>query len=182
MKKLLLLLSLFVVSSLSFGQIHVDKFYENKDELLIYSVVQEFDSISIDDLNIKVKNWASTNFVNMKEVLISETKEQLVFVYITESLFRYYLGIQKFINPWYLRMVVQIKDDKIKISIYDDGNCFWVVDGTHVAARTHRVYDMVFKKDGFSRKTYDEGIINLRNCCISTSDNLIKSIKSNNNW
>ena len=28
-------------------------------------------------------------------------------------------------RDWYYRLIIQMKDDRVKISIYDDGNAFW---------------------------------------------------------
>jgi hypothetical protein len=192
MKKMkLILMMLFVIlSTNSFSQLHVDSLYDNKDELLIYSVIYEFDSLSQDVINTKVKNWAGTNFVNMKEVLVSETKEQFVFNYITESFFMKTLGISNYYN-WYIRMVIQTKDNKIKISLYDDGNCYWpgsYSGGVSVPAtqvREHTFLDY-FNKKGTCIKMCNDGLVMVRKSCINTSSDLINSIKSNtntdNNW
>ena len=51
------LLIMLMVSSLSIGQMHIDSLYENKEEFLILSFVQEFDSLTQDALNTKIKNW-----------------------------------------------------------------------------------------------------------------------------
>jgi len=183
MKKTLLMITLMMSLCFnSFSQFHIDSFYVNKTEFLMYSVVQEFDSLSQDQLNIKIKNWAGTNFTNMKEVLVSETKEQLVFNYITESFYIKTLGMATYKN-WYIRMVVQIKDNKIKISIYDDGNCFWPgsysggVSVPSVSARTYKFQDY-FGKKGTCMKMYNGGLENVHNSCIKFSNNLINTIKN----
>lgn len=174
---------LFVMlTTVSFSQLHIDSLYENKDELLIYSVVGEFDSLSQDVINTKVKNWAGTNFVNMKEVLVSETKDQLVFNYITESFFIRSLGMNTH-RSWYIRMVVQIKDNKIKISLYDDGNSFWAgsysggVSVPSTPARKYRFSDY-FGKKGTCMKMYNEGLEAAKLSCVNTANRLINSIKS----
>lgn len=184
MKKvqLIAMMLFMMVTTISFGQLHIDSLYDNKDELLIYSVVEEFDSLSQDVINTKVKNWAGTKFVNMKEVLVSETQEQLVFNYITESFFIRSLGMNTY-KSWYIRMVVQIKDNKIKISLYDDGNAFWVgsysggVSVPSTPARKYRFSDY-FGKKGTCMKMYNGGLEDVRKSCINTAQSLIKSIKS----
>jgi hypothetical protein len=118
----------------------------------------------------------------MKEVLVSETKEQLVFNYITESFFIRSLGINTY-KSWYIRMVVQIKDNKIKISLYDDGNAFWAgsysggVSVPSTPARKYRFSDY-FGKKGTCMKMYTGGLEDVRKSCINTSESLINSIKS----
>jgi len=81
----LFLLTLTAFSFSSFGQMHVDTFYQNKSEYLIYSIVQEFDSMPQDVLNTKIKNWGGTHFVNLSQVLVGETKEQFVFNYLNSN-------------------------------------------------------------------------------------------------
>ena len=184
MKKIQLITMLLftMLTTTIFSQLHVDSLYDNKNELLIYSVVQEFDSLSQDMINIKVKNWAGTNFVNMKEVLVSETKEQLVFNYITESFYIRALGMNTY-KSWYIRMVVQIKDNKIKISLYDDGNAFWPgsysggVSIPSTSARKYKFYDY-FGKDNTCKKNYNGGLNDVRQSCLKTASNLVNAIKS----
>lgn len=72
------------------------------------------------------KNWASTSFVNLKEVTVSETDNQMVLNYITEtSDYFKTLGMKNpFTMSWYVRLVGQFKDGKIRILAYEDGNAF----------------------------------------------------------
>lgn len=190
--RLIIVMMLLLSTAISFGQLHIDSFYENKDELLIYSVVEDFDSISQEDIGIRVKNWGGTHFVNMKEVLVSETKDQLVFNYITDSFYIRTLGMDS-PKSWYIRMVIKIKDNKIKISLYDDGNTF--TSGSYgggislpsTPARKYRFKDY-FNKKGTTQKMYVGGLESIRNSCISTSEDIINSIKyssdvdSNDDW
>jgi len=182
MKKLFLATTL-LMSSMIFGQLHIDTFYQNKNEFLIYSIVKEFDSLPQEVLNTKVKNWGSTNFVNMSEVLVGETKEQLVFNYISKSFYTKTLGMVT-TRSWYIRMVVQIKDNKIKISMYDDGNCFWpgsYSGGVSVPATSARLYKIAdyFGKKGTCMKMYNGGLQDFKSSCLHTVDDLVLSIKSN---
>jgi hypothetical protein len=185
-KLMMMTLMMCLMTIVSFGQLHIDSFYMDKTQNLIYSEVQEFDSLSQEQLNIKVKNWAGTKFVNMKEVLVSETKEQLVFNYITETFYIKTLGMAQY-KTWYIRMVVQIKDNKIKVSLFDDGNGFWAgsysggVSVPSVSARTYRFYQYFRirgKKQGLALKMYQDGLINIKNNCEITTKNLIKSLNT----
>lgn len=184
-KVMMMTLLMCLMTMSSFGQLHIDSFYIDKTQNLIYSEIQEFDSLSQEQLNTKVKNWAGTNFVNMKEVLVSETKEQLVFNYITNDFYIKILGMSQY-KSWYIRMVIQIKDNKIKVSLFDDGNAFW--PGSYnggatvpsVQARKYR-FSLYFSKKGTSIKMYKSGLENIKESCISTTKNLIKSLTENTN-
>ena len=103
------------------GKLNIDSFYKEKSELLIYEEVVQVDSLKKEELIKKVKNWASTNFVSLKEVMVSETDDQIVLNYITNSYFQKTLGV-KSTRGWYIRLVIQFKDYKFKMSYYDDGN------------------------------------------------------------
>jgi len=95
--------------------------YKDKATFLIYTEVIPYDSIKQSTLIQKTKNWASTAFANLKEVLVSETDDQLVLNYVTSA---YYVKVLDSKSPfnWYVRMVIQIKDGKIKVSFFDDEN------------------------------------------------------------
>ena len=83
MKKILTILPFILFTIISNSQssllvndkLHIDSLYENKDDYLIISKILEFEGLKKDDLKTKVKNWGSTRFVNLKEVLISETDD-----------------------------------------------------------------------------------------------------------
>ena len=74
MKKLLLG-DLLLLSTTLFSQsfYHIDSLYQDKTNYLIYITVESIDSLTQDQLITKIKNWGGTNFVNMSEVLVSET-------------------------------------------------------------------------------------------------------------
>lgn len=183
LKVMMMTLMMCLMTIVSFGQLHIDSFYMDKTQNLIYSEIQEFDSLSQEQINTKVKNWAGTKFVNMKEVLVSETKEQLVFNYITETFYIKTLGMSQY-KTWYIRMVIQIKDNKIKVSLFDDGNGFWAgsysggVSVPSVQARRYRFSDY-FGKEGTCRKMYNGGLENIKESCMSTTKSLIKSLTEN---
>lgn len=202
--KMIMTLMMCLLMVVSFGQIHVDSFYSNQKELLIYSTIEKFDSLKQSELFDKVKNWSGKNFVDAREVLISETKEQLVFCYRDASslyvktdwvenyvFFKKKFTLEKNLD-WYVRMVVNIKDGKIKVSMYDDGNCYlnWVFEGNvifNTPSRTLYLYKYFTKEGGFTSKEFSMGIVDFKKSCINTSKSLIEYIKSNNsktndNW
>lgn len=161
----------------SFGQIHIDSLYENKGEFLIYSKIQEFDSIPKSQFPKRIKNWAGTKFVKMTEVLVSETEDQIVFAYISSSFFlKGMMGERSGSNDWYIRMVIQMKDNKIKISMYDDGNAM----NAYSQARVYKLSNY-FSKKGIAPKLYADGLMNLRLSCIEFTNGLIESIRKDSN-
>lgn len=183
--KTIMIIFIMMLSKFAFSQMHIDSLYDNKDKLLIYSVVKDFDSLPQEFINNEVKNWASTNFVNMKEVLISETKDQLVFLYITKSSFYITTFGSKDYCSWYIRMIVQTKDNKIKISLYDDGNAYWPGSynsgGYSKPSTEERKYNLSTYFFGKKNciKPYNNGLKNFRSDCILTCSSLINKIKSN---
>jgi hypothetical protein len=169
------LLILFL-SSKSFGQntsLPIDSLYENKDEFLIYTKIQEFDSISKSQFPQKIKNWAGKKFVKMNEVLVSETEDQLVFVYISKAFFlKGLMGEKSGSNDWYIRMIVQMKDNKIRITMYDDGNAM----NEYRQARSSKLSNC-FNKKGLAPNLYIDGLVNLKKSCVELSNDLIDGIK-----
>lgn len=93
-----------------------DSIYQNFEEKLVHSEVVNVDSASKSELINLAKEWGATNFVNLKEVLVSETENQLVFNYITSS-----TGGNLTSNT-YIKLILLFKDGRAKASFYDDGN------------------------------------------------------------
>ena len=154
------------------GKLFIDSFYKVKSELLIYTEVIQVDSLKKAELIKKVKNWASTNFVNLKEVLVSETDDQIVLNYITKSYFSKTLGIKSFIS-WYIRLVIEFKDGRFKMSYYDDGNTF--IPGSQyaptVGSRSYHFKDYFkdYHETKVAYKPNTSGLIALHDGIINTS-------------
>ena len=122
---------LALVTIVSFGQEEIvpdSKKFEDVTTKLFMSKVVEVPNKTQKEIQIQFKNWASTAFVNLKEVLVSETDNQIVLVYITEPIFwTRSLGMKVYYDyKHYVRMVGQFKDGKCKISMIDDGNVYQV--------------------------------------------------------
>lgn len=121
MKKLIFL-TMFLSAKILFCQdeiplLHVDSFYESKSEYLIHSRKVVFDdSIGKAQIIQRIKNWSGTKFVNPSEVLVNETQDQLVYRYIQSFSFN------SFSYNWYVRLIISIKDDRIRLQFYDDGD------------------------------------------------------------
>lgn len=182
MKKLMLG-ALLLLSTMAYSQYHIDSLYQDQESYLLYSVVQEYDSLSQEVLNTKVKNWAGTAFVSLPEVLVGDTKEQMVLRFITNAFYFKMLGMAT-ICPWYIRVVILMKDNKIKISFYDDGNSFWPARYTGttvipaVQAGKYHFNHYAFKKDGTAAKMSNDGIANIKPICINMANDLNSSILS----
>jgi hypothetical protein len=129
MKKLLVL-TMVLVSLSSYGQdeeIVPDlKPYEDATSKLFISKVIEIPNKTQKELVTQFKNWASTSFVNLREVIVSETDNQIVLNYITTTNSYYKtLGMKTAVEyGWYVRLVAQFKDGKVRVQFYDDGNVF----------------------------------------------------------
>ncbi len=100
--------------------------YEDATSGLFVSKVVEVKDKSQKELVTQFKNWAATRFVNLREVMVSETENQIVLNYITKTnSYMKSLGMKLPMNySWYVRMVVQFKDGKARAQFYDDGNSF----------------------------------------------------------
>lgn len=114
-----LILTFLLGISLSFNAQNCltrDSIYQNFEEKLVHSEVVNIDSASKSELINLAKDWGGINFVNLKEVLVSETENQLVFNYITSN-----TGGNITSNT-YIKLILLFKDGKVKASFYDDGN------------------------------------------------------------
>ena len=178
MKSLLILHVLFI-SLFSYTQncLTRDSLFQKYDEKLVHSEVVLIDSISQIELVKRVKNWGGKTFVNLKEVLVGETDNQLVFNFTTSS-----SGGSKYGNInsiTYVRLIVVFKDGRIKASLYDDGN----VAGAGTPARTY-FYTNAFIKpetticDKGNEKTYYEIYKNYKLNVLSIMESLKSALKN----
>lgn len=198
MKKLLLLvlllLSYNIYSQTSTGNsnyeiesIHIDKFYENKTDYLIYSKIITLDSTNSDEIIKRVKNWGGVNFVNFKEVLISETSDQLVINYIDKSFFIKTLLIGEISYGFYVRLVIQVKNNKLRLQFYDDGNAPSLTGQYSLPARTYYFKDYFSREDNtMCVKTCTKGLLVFRGNIISSAahieDYVKKPITTKDDW
>lgn len=130
MKKVSMVLLFALTTIVSFGQdeevVPDLKPYEDANSKLFISKVIEVPNKTQKELATQFKNWASTSFVNLREIMVSETDNQIVLNYITETpTYMRILGMKEpLVYSWYVRVVAQFKDGKTKISFFDDGNVF----------------------------------------------------------
>ena len=186
MKKILTLLPFLLLTIISNSQssllvnnkLSIDSLYENKDENLILSKVIEFEGLKKDELKTKVKNWGSTKFTNLKEILVSETDDQIVLNYIDKSFFIKYMGNIPY--SWYVRLVIQFKDGKIKCSYYDDGNeLVPISQGIRSLKRREINFKFYFKEDNnemYSIKMTTLGLVSFKESIISNLNSLKEGI------
>jgi hypothetical protein len=128
MKKIIVLLFL-TMSFVSYSQeetIPQLKPYEDLASKLYSSKVIEIAGKTQKELQNNFKNWASTSFNNLREVMVSETDNQIVLVYITKepALVKTIMMTVTIDRSWYVRLVAEFKEGKMRVSIYDDGNVF----------------------------------------------------------
>jgi hypothetical protein len=100
------------------------KTWEDINTKLYTSRVIEFEGKTQKDLIVLYKNWASIAFVNLKEVLVGETESQIVIRYILNTSANYKIMGMKGTSgfDWYVRLIAQFKDGKVKVSFFDEGN------------------------------------------------------------
>jgi hypothetical protein len=181
MKNLVFYTILFLSNSL-FSQIKLEEFYDAPKDLIIYSKVYELDSLSQEEIFNRLKNWESTTFVDSREVVVSENKDQVVLVYSTNKFFIKVLGMRNYL-PWYIRLVIQIKPGKIRCLFYDDGNVFRPgsysggISVPSTPARRNRLKD--YMRNGVSLKNQSDAYIEFRKHIILTGESLSNSIKNN---
>ncbi|MEN9987136.1 MAG: hypothetical protein RLZZ585_175 [Bacteroidota bacterium] len=117
-------LTLFFLSALNvFGQskaerdtVYLDQIYKDASTYLVSQRVLEFDSLSATELMKRFENWGGQNFRNYEHVRTSKTESQITLNYITSSF-----------NPdldFYIIMVVEFKENKMRVQIFDDANVY----------------------------------------------------------
>ena len=179
--KTIVLFSLLLFSSIINAQYQIDSLYQDKEQLLINQNVIIVDSVSREELINRIKNWGGVSFVNLKEVLVSETQDQLVFTYVTSGFYVKSMGITTPLD-WYVRMVVQVKDGRIRVQQFDDGNTYRAGSysgGVTVPATQARRYHLNdYFADGVARKMYNDGFIQFKAATLKTLNSLETAIKS----
>jgi hypothetical protein len=96
--------------------VFLSQIYLDESTYLVSQKVIDFDSISASELLIRFENWGGQTFRNYEKVRTSKTETQITLNYIT-STFNTALD-------FYLIMVVEFKDNKIRVQIFDDGNVY----------------------------------------------------------
>ncbi len=82
------------------------------NEGLLFEKIFEYEELKEIDLIKIIKNWGGETFVSFKDVLVNETDNQLVLRYNNNNINIY--------SPSYIRLVIDIKENKIRIRVYDE--------------------------------------------------------------
>jgi hypothetical protein len=143
--------------------------------------VIQVDSVLSDELIKRVKNWGSTHFVNLKEILVGGTEDQLVFNYITDDFYVKTMGMVTGVS-WYIRMVVQVKDGRIRVQLFDDGNAYkpgsysGCLGTPGMQARAYHLTDCF--KDTVARKMYNDGLEKIKSGVVTTLFSLEQAVRT----
>ena len=157
----------------------IDSLYENVNENLILSKVLEFEGLKKEELKTNVKNCGSTKFVDLKDILVSESDDQIVLNYIDKSYF-YKVGKMIVNNDWYVRLVIKFKDGRIRCQYFEDGNVFipsqYGVPSTE--SRTYHFKQFFDEENGilYSKKIPKLGFVSFKESIISNLNSLKESI------
>ncbi|NBW58235.1 hypothetical protein EBR43_10750 [bacterium] len=137
--------------------VFIEQIYQDLPTYLVSQRVLEFDSIKANELMISFENWAGQNFRNYDKVRTSKTESQITLNYITSS---FSTSID-----FYLNMVVEFKDNKIRVKIYDDGNAYKpgsYSGSTYIAGVAARAYHInSYFNDGMIIYKTKPGMLNI---------------------
>jgi hypothetical protein len=164
--------------------------YQDSSSLIAFQQVIHTDSVGVLELKKRFKNWGAKQFVNLSQVIVSETDDQMVLVYVVNVPWvvkSAAFGTYSSKIGWYVRLVANFKDDRVRITQTDDGN----TGGSGVSARSQRIttwFDRTGKIDpskNVNRPAY-EMVINWRNEILSTlvscGEGLTQPTSANDDW
>jgi len=115
--RLIILIVLSVSTKVNAQDNYIGRTFEDLETKLYKSYILKLDTMKRDELKNNFKNVASTLFVNLKEVMVSETDDQIVLNYRSTT-------NSTPTTTWYVKLIAQFKDGKVRLLIYDDGNVF----------------------------------------------------------
>jgi len=130
MKEIRILLMMLFLSNITFFVLAqksvvegVKEYKDIKEKMYISSVVEVEGKMKKDLMNA-FKNWGGSTFNNFREVIVSETDDQIVLVYIVSIplTVKIMLTTSSILYKQYVRLIVEFKDGKARLSFYDDGN------------------------------------------------------------
>ena len=113
---------------------HIDSLFEDVSINLLKSQVTEIKGINQSEIKRRILNYASGTFPDVREVLVSESDDQLIFNFVFSFNFKMHgsaiTGPVSFEE--HIRLVVQIKNERFRVLVFDDGNA----QDVGIAART----------------------------------------------
>lgn len=166
----------------------IDSFYADKNQKLILTEVNVFPGISKTKIKDWVKGWAALHMVNMNQTLVAETEDELVLNYIINDFTYKILGMQTEAK-WFIRLVVNFKDEKARFSFFDFGNAPMAgTSWTGSIPRGSYYFADYFKneKEGqIAQKKYLDGLVAVKNRVLKNHSTILKTIqekKSAQDW
>lgn len=103
---------------------HIDSLFEDVSINLLKSQVTEIKSIDQSEIKRRILNYASGTFRDVREVLVSESDDQLIFNFVCS--FNFKMQGSAITGPVsfeeHIRLVVQIKNERFRVLVFDDGN------------------------------------------------------------
>lgn len=180
MGKLIILIAIGICPLICYSQkserdtVFLIQIYQDPEKYLVSQRVLEFDSIDKTELMSRFENWAGQNFRNYDKVRTSKTDNQITLNYITSSFIT--------VLDFYLNMVVEFKDDKIRVQIFDDGNVYkagYYSGSTYIPGTSARLYHVKsYFTDGMLIYKTKPGVLNVNERNATGSLNYKTSINS----
>ena len=163
MNKSYFLILFFFIAMNVFGQskaerdtVYLDQIYKDVSTYLVSQRVMEFDSVSAQELMKRFENWGGQNFRNYEHVRTSKTETQITLNYITSCSS---IGLDFYIN-----MVVEFKENKMRVQIFDDANVYKpgsYAGTTYIAGIASRSYHIAaYFKEGMIDYKIKPGMLN----------------------
>ena len=122
-------------------------------------------------LKNKIKNWVGLRFRSGEQVLVNETENQLIVNFVSMDL-KGNTGISAVVLPWHIRLVIEIKANKVRVSAFDD------MGSASTSISRSYYLSAYFKKDGTIKmpNTYKNGFLQFKVTIASLVRDLEKSI------
>jgi hypothetical protein len=156
--------------------LYADSLYKDRQSHLMIEKIVQVPNKTQKEIHSLIKEWGGLNFRSLKDVITSESDGIITMVFVKSGIISY---------DWYVRSVIQIKDGRFRIQLYDDGNCF--IGGLNVQERTYHL-DFFFNNDVLKSSRKINGMLMFYDSLTQTVDDLRDytnnktSGKSNDDW
>ena len=151
---------LLIISNNIFSQkdtLHINDIYSNPSNYLVLEKIIKVDSTSKQELINRFENWGGSNFRDYSNVRTSKTDDQITLLYINENSEN---------NKMYVILKTEFKDNKVKVSFYDDGNVGSLgsyIGGSYVSGTPSRlIHYTQFFEDGMIIYKKSSGSLNVK--------------------
>jgi len=115
--------------------LYTDSLYKDRQSYLMIEKIVQVPNKTQKEIHSLIKEWGGVNFRSLKDVITSDSESQITMVFVKSGIISY---------EWYVRSVIQIKDGRFRIQLFDDGNCF--VGGLNIRERSYHL-DFFFNND-----------------------------------